>query len=85
SPLFAYDSLEKKWVLVGVLSSGSEHGNNWVVTTQDFLHQQLKHDFDKTISYDSKKGSLQWRYDKNAGVGTLSQEGVVWDMHGKKG
>ena len=40
SPLFAYDSLQKKWVLIGVLSSGTNYGNNWVVTTQGFLGQQ---------------------------------------------
>ncbi|PXF64745.1 hypothetical protein CFK44_24795, partial [Escherichia coli O157] len=48
SPLFAYDSWDEKWVLIGVLSSGSDYGNNWVVTTQTFLSQQPQNDFDKT-------------------------------------
>ncbi|ENI9547062.1 hypothetical protein AB0A46_005037, partial [Escherichia coli] len=63
SPLFAYDSLQKKWVLIGVLSSGTNYGNNWVVTTQGFLGQQPQNDFDKTIAYTSGEGVLQWKYD----------------------
>ncbi len=51
SPLFAYDSWQKKWVLIGVTSSKTDSGNNWVVTTQDFLGQQPQNDFDKTIAY----------------------------------
>ncbi|EFZ2447562.1 TPA: serine protease autotransporter toxin SepA [Shigella flexneri] len=85
SPLFAYDSLQKKWVLIGVLSSGTNYGNNWVVTTQDFLGQQPQNDFDKTIAYTSGEGVLQWKYDAANGTGTLTQGNTTWDMHGKKG
>ncbi|EFC7755174.1 autotransporter outer membrane beta-barrel domain-containing protein [Escherichia coli] len=85
SPLFAYDSWQKKWVLIGVLSSGTNSGNNWVVTTQDFLGQQPQNDFDKTIAYTSGKGALQWKYDAANGTGTLTQGNTSWDMHGKKG
>ena len=85
SPLFAYDSWQKKWVLIGVLSSGSDYGNNWVVTTQDFLGQQPQNDFDKTITYISGGGALQWKYDAANGTGTLTQGNTRWDMHGKKG
>lgn len=85
SPLFAYDSLQEKWVLIGVLSSGSDYGNNWVVTTQDFLGQQPQNDFDRTIAYTSGEGALQWKYDAANGTGTLTQGKTSWDMHGKKG
>ncbi len=37
-------------VLIGVTSSMTSSGNNWVVTTQDFLGQQPQNDFDKTIT-----------------------------------
>ncbi|HBN1812625.1 TPA: autotransporter outer membrane beta-barrel domain-containing protein, partial [Escherichia coli] len=85
SPLFAYDSWEKKWVLIGVTSSKTNTGNNWVVTTQDFLNQQPKNDFDKTIAYSSGEGALQWKYDAANGTGTLTQGNTTWNMHGKKG
>ncbi|HAK0597836.1 TPA: S6 family peptidase [Salmonella enterica subsp. enterica serovar Singapore] len=85
SPLFAYDSWEKKWVLIGVTSSMTSSGNNWVVTTQDFLGQQPQNDFDKTITYTSGTGALQWKYDAANGTGTLTQGNTSWDMHGKKG
>lgn len=85
SPLFAYDSWQKKWVLIGVTSSQTNTGNNWVVTTQDFLSQQPQNDFDKTIVYTEGKGILQWKYDAANGTGTLTQGNASWDMHGKKG
>ncbi|MLF53640.1 autotransporter outer membrane beta-barrel domain-containing protein [Escherichia coli] len=85
SPLFAYDSWQKKWVLIGVTSSKTDSGNNWVVTTQDFLGQQPQNDFDKTIAYTSGKGALQWKYDAANGTGPLTQGNTSWDMHGKKG
>ncbi|EMS7516384.1 autotransporter outer membrane beta-barrel domain-containing protein, partial [Escherichia coli] len=76
---------QKKWVLIGVTSSKTDSGNNWVVTTQDFLGQQPQNDFDKTIAYTSGKGALQWKYDAANGTGTLTQGNTSWDMHGKKG
>ncbi|EIQ4656393.1 TPA: autotransporter outer membrane beta-barrel domain-containing protein [Escherichia coli] len=85
SPLFAYDSLQKKWVLIAVTSEKTNKGNNWVVTTQSFLSQQPKNDFDKTIVYTSGAGALQWKYDAANGTGTLTQGNTNWDMHGKKG
>ncbi|ENN7607318.1 autotransporter outer membrane beta-barrel domain-containing protein [Escherichia coli] len=85
SPLFAYDSWDEKWVLIGVLSSGSDYGNNWVVTTQTFLSQQPQNDFDKTITYSAGAGALQWKYDAVNGTGSLTQGNTIWDMHGKKG
>ncbi len=72
-------------MLIGVTSSKTDSGNNWVVTTQDFLGQQPQNDFDKTIAYTSGKGALQWKYDAANGTGTLTQGNTSWDMHGKKG
>ncbi|EPD0696524.1 hypothetical protein ACR46I_005312, partial [Escherichia coli] len=42
-------------------------------------------DFDKTITYISGGGALQWKYDAANGTGTLTQGNTRWDMHGKKG
>ncbi|EGI6706549.1 hypothetical protein, partial [Escherichia coli] len=72
-------------VLIGVTSSMTSSGNNWVVTTQDFLGQQPQNDFDKTITYTSGTEALQWKYDAANGTGTLTQGNTSWDMHGKKG
>ncbi len=85
SPLFAYDSLQEKWVLIGVTSSMTSTGNNWVVTTKNFLNQQPQNNFDKTIVYAPDAGALQWKYDTASGTGTLTQGSTHWDMHGKKG
>ncbi|EPO8488518.1 autotransporter outer membrane beta-barrel domain-containing protein [Salmonella enterica subsp. enterica serovar Braenderup] len=85
SPLFAYDSLQKKWVLIGVTSSMTNTGNNWVVTTQNFLNQQPQSNFENTISYSSGAGALHWKYDATNSTGTLTQGNTSWEMHGKKG
>ncbi|UUJ96339.1 autotransporter outer membrane beta-barrel domain-containing protein (plasmid) [Escherichia coli] len=85
SPLFAYDSIQKKWVLIGVTSSMTSTGNNWVVTTQSFLNQQPQNDFDKTIVYSPDSGALHWKYNTASGTGTLTQGTTHWDMQGKKG
>lgn len=73
SPLFAYDSIQKKWVLIGVTSSMTRTSNNWVVTTRTFLNQQPQNDFDKTIVYTPDSGALQWKYDTASGTALLRE------------
>ncbi|HHN6585576.1 TPA: S6 family peptidase [Escherichia coli] len=38
SPLFAYDALQKNWVLVGVLTGDNEKIANWNVIPTDYLN-----------------------------------------------
>ncbi|EJV7388963.1 autotransporter outer membrane beta-barrel domain-containing protein [Escherichia coli] len=83
SPLFAYDTLYKKWVLIGVTSTRTISGNSWVVTSENILNQQPKNDFDKIINYRPGKGILKWQYDSINSVGFLTQGNIVFDMHGK--
>lgn len=85
SPLFAYDSLQKKWVLVGVLSTGNNTIINWSVIPTEFLSQVMQDDFDTPVTFSSGKEALVWRFDQNTGTGTLSQGTTTWDMHGQKG
>ncbi len=88
SPLFAYDSLQKKWVMVGVLRSyaGLTGATSWwnVIPT-DYLNKVMEEDFDTPVAAVSGKEPLAWHFDQNAGTGTLSQGTTTWDMHGQKG
>lgn len=85
SPLFAYDALQKSWVLVGVLTGGNEKIANWNVIRTDFLSQVMQDDFDSPVNLISGQGPLNWTYDKTSGTGTLSQGSKNWVMHGQKG
>ncbi len=85
SPLFAYDALQKSWVLVGVLTGGNETIANWNVIPTDYLNQVIQDDFDAPVNPTSGQGTLNWTYDKTSGTGTLSQGSKNWAMHGQKG
>lgn len=85
SPIFAYDSLQEKWVLVGVLSTGNNTYINWVVIPTDFLSQVMQEDFDSPVNLTSGQGPLNWTYNTTSGTGTLSQGSKNWAMHGQKG
>ncbi|EMX0619512.1 autotransporter outer membrane beta-barrel domain-containing protein [Escherichia coli] len=84
SPLLAYDALQKKWVLVGVLTGGNETIANWNVIPTDYLNQVMQDDFDASVDQVSGQGPLNWTYDKTSGTGTLSQGSKNWTMHGQK-
>ncbi|EKS1136580.1 autotransporter outer membrane beta-barrel domain-containing protein, partial [Escherichia coli] len=88
SPLFAYDSLQKKWVIVGVLRAyaGLKGATSWwnVIPT-DYLNKVMKEDFDAPVTAISGQGPLNWHFDKDTGSGTLTQGAKTWDMHGQKG
>ncbi|HBA6806683.1 TPA: autotransporter outer membrane beta-barrel domain-containing protein [Escherichia coli] len=84
SPLFAYDALQKNWVLVGVLTGGNETIANWNVIPTDYLNQVMQDDFDAPVDLVSGQGPLNWTYDKTSGTGTLSQGSKNWTVHGQK-
>ncbi|HAV2168366.1 TPA: autotransporter outer membrane beta-barrel domain-containing protein [Escherichia coli] len=89
SPLFAYDSWQKKWVMVGVLSTWTgEHGVNsrWAVIPLDFLEQKFNEDNDAPVTFSaSDGGALAWRFNNSTGTGALTQGDTTYAMHGKKG
>ncbi|ELO4994072.1 autotransporter outer membrane beta-barrel domain-containing protein [Escherichia coli] len=89
SPLFAYDSWQKKWVMVGVLSTWTgEHGvnNRWAVIPLDFLEQKFNEDNDAPITFSATDGgALEWRFDSSTGAGALTQGSTSYDMHGQQG
>ncbi|MFQ6247206.1 S6 family peptidase [Yersinia enterocolitica] len=88
SPLFAYDSLQKKWVIVGVLRSYAGlngAANWWNVIPIDYLNKVMTEDFDAPVTATSGQSPLNWRFDKDTGSGTLTQGTKTWDMHGQKG
>ncbi|ELS1564454.1 autotransporter outer membrane beta-barrel domain-containing protein, partial [Salmonella enterica] len=56
SPLFAYDSWQEKWVIVGVLSTWTgENGTNsrWAVIPLDFIERTLTEDNDVSVTFNS--------------------------------
>ncbi|EJH1737655.1 autotransporter outer membrane beta-barrel domain-containing protein [Escherichia coli] len=82
SPLFSYDTLQGKWLLIGITSTMSTVGNNWVVTSKKILNELSKNYFDNVVNYEYGKGSLKWQYNPVNGIGHLTQENIIFDMHG---
>ncbi|WP_105485417.1 S6 family peptidase [Escherichia coli] len=89
SPLFAYDSWQKKWVMVGVLSTWTgEHGvnNRWAVIPLDFIGQKFTEDNDAPVTFrTSEGGALEWRFNSSTGAGALTQGSTTYAMHGQQG
>lgn len=88
SPLFAYDTILSKWVLVGVLTAGNGPGccgNNWAVIPLDFLKKTLNEDDDPAVTVSTSKTPVVWSFDSVSGTGTLRQDNQFFAMHGQKG
>lgn len=89
SPLFAYDSWQKKWVMVGVLSTWTgEHGvnNRWAVIPLDFIGQKFNEDNDAPVTFrTSEGGALEWSFNSSTGAGALTQGTTTYTMHGQQG
>ncbi|WP_105464831.1 S6 family peptidase [Escherichia coli] len=89
SPLFAYDSWQKKWVMVGVASTWTgEHGvnNRWAVIPLDFIGQKFTEDNDAPVTFrTSEGGALEWRFNSSTGAGALTQGSTTYAMHGQQG
>lgn len=89
SPLFAFDTVQNKWVLVGVLTAGNGaggRGNNWAVIPLDFIGQKFNEDNDAPVTFSAPEGgALEWTFDSSAGTGTLTQGATTYAMHGQQG
>ncbi|HAV9130845.1 TPA: autotransporter outer membrane beta-barrel domain-containing protein [Escherichia coli] len=89
SPLFAYDSVLKKWVIVGVLRAyaGETGQTNWfTVIPVDFVTQQLEQDNEAPVMFDaSVGGTMSWSFDSGTGKGTLTQGNTTYLMNGQQG
>ncbi|EHJ2160632.1 autotransporter outer membrane beta-barrel domain-containing protein [Salmonella enterica] len=89
SPLFAFDTVQNKWVLVGVLTGGNGaggRGNNWAVIPLDFLGQKFNEDNDATVTFSaSGNDALTWTFDSSTGTGNLTQGSTEYAMHGQQG
>ena len=90
SPLFAWDTTQNKWVLVGVLTAGNGaggRGNNWAVIPLPFIKKTMEDDNDSLINFNLSESSipLSWSFDSNTGTGTLVQKNSTYTMHGKQG
>ncbi|EPO2325450.1 S6 family peptidase [Escherichia coli] len=89
SPLFAFDTIQNKWVLVGVLTAGNGaggRGNNWAVIPLDFIGQKFNEDNDAPVTFrTSEGGALEWSFNSSNGAGTLTQGTTTYAMHGQLG
>ncbi len=89
SPLFAYDSVLKKWVLVAVLRAyaGETGQTSWfTIIPTDFLTQQQEQDNDTTVMFDSSAGNpMVWTFNSSTGTGALVQGPITYYMHGQQG
>lgn len=86
SPLFAFDTVLNKWVLVGVLSSGNDWKINWVVIPRNFIGQKFDEDNDAPVTFrTSEGGALEWSFNSSTGAGALTQGSTTYAMHGQQG
>lgn len=89
SPLFAFDTVQNKWVLVGVLTAGNGaggRGNNWAVIPLDFIGQKFNEDNDAPVTFRiSEGGVLEWSFNSSTGAGALTQGSTTYAMHGQQG
>ncbi len=89
SPLFAFDTVQNKWVLVGVLTAGNGaggRGNNWAVIPLNFIGQKFNEDNDAPVTFrTSEGGALEWSFNSSTGAGALTQGTTTYAMHGQQG
>ncbi|EJU9836486.1 S6 family peptidase [Escherichia coli] len=89
SPLFAFDTVQNKWVLVGVLTAGNGaggRGNNWAVIPLDFIGQKFNEDNDAPVTFrTSEGGALEWSFNSSSGASALTQGSTTYAMHGQQG
>ncbi|EFO0221000.1 autotransporter outer membrane beta-barrel domain-containing protein [Escherichia coli] len=89
SPLFAWDNTCQKWVLVGVTrvwSGVNGLSNGWTVIPKDYVITSIQDDFDPVVNFDDTiDAPLIWKFDKEKGIGVLTQNNISFSMHGKQG
>ncbi|EKC8950135.1 autotransporter outer membrane beta-barrel domain-containing protein, partial [Escherichia coli] len=89
SPLFAWDNTCQKWVLVGVTrvwSGVNGLSNGWTVIPKDYVITSIQDDFDPVVNFDDTiDAPLIWKFDKEKGIGALTQNNISFSMHGKQG
>lgn len=85
SPLFAWDTVLSKWVLVGVMTTANKRGNNWAVIPQPYLESTINEDTDPAVVVNASGSPVLWTYDSATGTGTLQQGSQKSAMHGQKG
>ncbi|HCZ3367882.1 TPA: serine protease autotransporter EspI [Escherichia coli] len=85
SPLYAWDNIDKKWVLAGVtLHNYGVKGarNDWLLIPHDFISQKLQDDLKPIIVASPEENILRWEFDRSRGTGTLSQGEKIFSMTG---
>lgn len=79
SPIVAYDQIDKKWVIIGVLTSGGGGGTNWTTMDDQFLQQNIDEDTDAPIALNGGYGT--WQFNADTGLGQINGS----TMHGQVG
>lgn len=88
SPLFAWDTTEGQWVLVGVLIGHTTSGPyimRWKTVDLAYSVARILEDNDPAVNFTSGKGPLRWSFNSASGTGELTQTDHAFAMHGRKG
>lgn len=89
SPLFAWDTQQNKWVVLAVLHASESKvtgRTNWyTIVPVSYVDNIMKQDADAPVNSQQSEGDIHWLYDETTGVGTLTQGGTSWAMHGNPG
>lgn len=86
SPLYAWDSLNNQWMVVGALSMlylGQPEQSAYTFVNPQFIQQTREKYVSATIENRQNNALFMWRYDAASGVGTLTQGRSAYAMQGK--
>ncbi len=88
SPLFTYDTVDKKWIVVGYLSNSLSHSTGyqmhagWVIPDYDWTMSEIKKDTAPEIQLKGQSVAVWERTDENGGA-TITQNQNSFSAQGK--
>lgn len=88
SPLFAWDALQNKWLVVATLSMTTDYryGENvYSVIPPNFVTLAKQNYSDPPVVSPSSNALMVWRFNPAIGGGTITQGEKVYAMHGQRG
>ncbi|EMD3336976.1 autotransporter outer membrane beta-barrel domain-containing protein, partial [Escherichia coli] len=82
SPLFAYDNVDKKWVLFGVFYGYNDYNSFYTPIQLEQLNSIASTESDGIIVSQSND-VFHWSFDKKNGLGKIQQGNHTYEMHGR--
>lgn len=83
SPVVAYDTVNKNWVIVGVTSTVTSVGSNYATINDWFVNKSILEDTDAPVAVNG--GKATWVFDAQTGNGTITVGNASYEMHGQVG